>query len=155
MSQLVLPVWLDSHRRHRGDAIALSDAQRSYSYEELLGEVGAVAGGLARLGVEPGDRVVTAMEPSAAHVAVVLGALYRGAIAVPLNIRLNPPEASAYLAALAPRLVVSDSVHLGLASGLGIDVVATLPLRGRAFACREFGGRGTGCSGLRSRSRPG
>ncbi len=67
------------------EAVALVEDERYVSFAELEGLAARRAGGLAGLGVEPGDRVAIACHNDVAFVAAYLGALWAGAVAVPLN----------------------------------------------------------------------
>jgi acyl-CoA synthetase (AMP-forming)/AMP-acid ligase II len=83
----------------------------------------AVAAGLRARGLAPGQRVVTAMEPSLPHVVTILGAMAAGLVPAPLNIRLTGPEAREYLESLDPSLVVADPAHGELATATGRPVL--------------------------------
>ena len=72
------------------------------------------AGWLAAAGVERGDRVALLLANRSATLELVLGAARLGAIAVPLNTRLAPPEIAQLLDHCTPRHdhVVTTSVEL-------------------------------------------
>ena len=67
------------------DAVALVEGDRQVSYAELEVAAANVAGSLGRLGVVPGERVAITCHNDVAFVAAYLGALWAGAVAVPLN----------------------------------------------------------------------
>lgn len=122
---LTLPYWLRTtgaqpHGAHRR---ALRDDSGELTFAGLADAMDTVATGLRDAGLEPGDRVVTAMEPSIPHTVVILGALAAGLVAAPLNARLTGTEARSYLTALRPRLVVADPAHAPLAHETGHRVV--------------------------------
>ncbi|WP_078873131.1 class I adenylate-forming enzyme family protein [Streptomyces sp. NRRL S-1868] len=122
---LTLPDWLRTtgaqpHGAHRR---ALRDDSGELTFAGLADAMDTVATGLRDTGLEPGDRVVTAMEPSIPHTVVILGALAAGLVAAPLNARLTGTEARSYLTALRPRLVVADPAHAPLAHETGHRVV--------------------------------
>jgi long-chain acyl-CoA synthetase len=73
------------HAADRPDAVALVEGPRAVSFAELEGLAAAAAHGLGRLGVAPGDRVAVASHNDVAFVTAYLGALWAGAVAVPLN----------------------------------------------------------------------
>jgi fatty-acyl-CoA synthase len=106
-----------AHARHAPDRLAVRDERGDVTYGELLSAVERIAGGLRDRGVRPGDRVVTALEPGAAQLALIFGAMAAGAVAAPLNIKLAPPEVRRYLEPLAPALVVADATGAGLSDG--------------------------------------
>jgi long-chain acyl-CoA synthetase len=70
------------------------------------------AGSLASAGVVEGDRVVLAVPGSATYVSVVLGALRRGIVPVPLDPRLTPHERAVILDDVSPVLVIDDAAAL-------------------------------------------
>ncbi len=69
----------------RPDAVALIEGARSVSFSALEGLAARTAGGIAALGVAPGDRVAIAAHNDVGFVTAYLGALWAGAVAVPLN----------------------------------------------------------------------
>jgi O-succinylbenzoic acid--CoA ligase len=87
----VWSLFAASARAHP-DAEALVDRDRRWTFSELQAEAGRVAGGLARLGVAPGDRVAMLAGNRAEFVLTLLGILRLGAIAVPMGTRLQGPE---------------------------------------------------------------
>ncbi|WP_117000654.1 class I adenylate-forming enzyme family protein [Desertimonas flava] len=73
------------------EAIVELDGRR-LTYGELHAEAGAVAGGLAAAGIEPGDRVAIILPNGAEWVVAFFGAVLAGAVVVPVNTRLAEPE---------------------------------------------------------------
>ncbi len=73
------------HAEPRPDAVAVVEGDRAVSFAELEGMAATAAGSLARMGVEPGDRVAIAAWNDLAFVQAYLGALWCGAVAVPMN----------------------------------------------------------------------
>jgi long-chain acyl-CoA synthetase len=73
------------HAADRPDAPALVEGTRVVSYAEIEALAAEAACGLARLGVAAGDRVAIASHNDVAFVTAYLGALWAGAVAVPLN----------------------------------------------------------------------
>ncbi|MEU6663374.1 class I adenylate-forming enzyme family protein [Streptomyces sp. NPDC046821] len=130
--ELTLPHWLRTigAQRHGAHRRALRDDFGQLTFAELVDTMDTVAAGLRQAGLSTGDRVVTAMEPSIPHTAVILGALAAGMVAAPLNVRLTGPEARAYLATLNPSVVIADPTHAALAREAGYRVIE-LPAAGR------------------------
>jgi long-chain acyl-CoA synthetase len=62
------------------------------TYKETRERVHALAAGLMKLGLEPGDRVTLLAEGRNDWVVSELAILYNGAINVPLSVKLNEPE---------------------------------------------------------------
>jgi fatty-acyl-CoA synthase len=84
--------WIEGHARHTPGAPALRFEGRRITYAELAREAARAAAALAARGIGPGDRVgfLGANHPSQ---LVLLAACARlGAVQVPLNWRLAPPE---------------------------------------------------------------
>jgi long-chain acyl-CoA synthetase len=94
----------DAARAH-GDrpALLVDGAAVTYAKLERLSAVAAAA-----LDVAPGDRVAIRLPNSTAFVAAYFGALRAGAIVVPLNPLLAPPEVDERLAASMPTVVVEE-----------------------------------------------
>ena len=65
-------------------SVAIVDGRRQVLYDELAGMAARFANALIDGGIEPGDRVVIAIENSAEFVACYFGTLEAGAVAVPL-----------------------------------------------------------------------
>jgi long-chain acyl-CoA synthetase len=84
--------YLDMSAAEAPNDIAITDPQRDLTYRELAGETDAFANALADLGVEPGDRVALYLPNSTAFVAAYFGAMKRGAIPFPINMRFEGPE---------------------------------------------------------------
>jgi len=84
--------YLDMSAAEAPDDLAVTDPQRDLTYRELAGETDAFANALAELGVDPGDRVALYLPNSTAFVAAYLGAMKRGAIPFPINMRFEGPE---------------------------------------------------------------
>jgi long-chain acyl-CoA synthetase len=73
-----------------GERTALSFMGVEKSYSELEAEANQLANGLAELGVEPGDRVGLYIPNEPLFPVAYYGAIKTGAIAVPLNLRMDP-----------------------------------------------------------------
>jgi acyl-CoA synthetase (AMP-forming)/AMP-acid ligase II len=78
--------------RERPDQIAYVAPLRNWTFGELDAESSRVAQGLAALGVEPGDRVACLTKHTAEAVVLLLAANKLGAVGMPVNWRLAPPE---------------------------------------------------------------
>ena len=75
------------------DAIAISWIDRPlWTYSELVARAGALASGLRRMGLQPGDRIAIAMSNHPTFYEVLLGAWFAGLIPAPQNCRLHPAE---------------------------------------------------------------
>jgi fatty-acyl-CoA synthase len=106
MSDIGLGSWPRRRARIAPHRVALRDADRSLTYAELAAQVDRLAGGLAGLGIRPGDRVAY-LGPNAVTTFETLFATCRlGAIFVPLNTRLAAPELARLLADCEPTVLV-------------------------------------------------
>ena len=77
---------------HPGDACALISRGRTTDYATLRDQVARYAGGLAELGLAPGDRIGMLAGTNWYFVASYLAALHAGLVAVPLNPTSPAPQ---------------------------------------------------------------
>jgi acyl-CoA synthetase (AMP-forming)/AMP-acid ligase II len=81
---------------------------RQLTYAELEERSARCAAWLRACGVARGDRVAIALANRSAFVELVFGAARIGAIALPVNTRLAPPELAQILADAAPHALVHE-----------------------------------------------
>lgn len=74
--------------------------------KELWRNVRSVAGGLADLGVRPGDRVATLLDNSVELIELFFGVIYAGAVFVPMNTAWRGPSLRSILEDSEPSAVV-------------------------------------------------
>jgi long-chain acyl-CoA synthetase len=93
------------------------------TYAALLAEVRALAGGLARAGLRPGDRVALFMANRPVYVELLLAIWWQGLAAVPINAKLHRREAAEILADSGARLLFCCARTRADVAGLetGID----------------------------------
>ena len=84
--------WLARRAAQSGERGALIEHERVLDYSALDARAARFAGWLRSQGVGRGDRVALALANPAAVLEAVFGAARRGAIALPINTRLAPPE---------------------------------------------------------------
>jgi fatty-acyl-CoA synthase len=87
--------WVTQLARHalmQPQATAIRFLGRTLTWADLHGRVCGLAGALHRRGVGSGDRVMILMLNRPEFVETCLAATMLGAIAVPVNFRLTPPE---------------------------------------------------------------
>lgn len=101
------------------DALALSTAERRFTYRELAAAAHRVAAALIGRGVGAEDVVALALPRSAESVVAVLGVLAAGAAYVPLDLELPAARIESILRQARPRLV--------LAGAAGLDGITGLP----------------------------
>ena len=99
----------DASRRIHADRTALIFGDRRWSYRELDELAGRLAGALHTAGIGPGDRVAFLLPNCPELVLLYLACFRRGAVAVPLNIRLTGAELAYVLNHSGARLVVSHA----------------------------------------------
>jgi long-chain acyl-CoA synthetase len=117
---------LDASVRTYGAQTALEFFGATTTYAELGEQVERAAGGLRKLGVEPGDRVALALPNCPQHVVAFYAVLRLGAIAVEHNPLYTPREIRHQFEVTAPIVaIVWDKIA---------DVVATLPEDARPAA---------------------
>jgi fatty-acyl-CoA synthase len=91
MTEIVLDA-IRRHARERGADLAYWTPLRTWSFAQVDEASNRVAQGLKSLGVGPGDRVACLTKLTADCVVLVLGANKIGAVCMPVNWRLAPPE---------------------------------------------------------------
>jgi long-chain acyl-CoA synthetase len=111
---------------HPDDAVALVSRQRITTYGELRAQVARLRGGLAGLGLEPGDRLALVCGNNWYFVVSYLAALSAGLVAVPLNPTSPSPEIQHQLDVVGARAVVVGPA--GRAALAGIDRAAVAAL---------------------------
>lgn len=106
---------LARHARERPDALAVrmppvaSGAELALTYAQLAQRAAHAAARLWHVwGIRPGDRVAYLGFNHADQLTLLFALSQLGAVLVPLNFRLAPPEWAAVLADCAPRAVLHD-----------------------------------------------
>jgi fatty-acyl-CoA synthase len=108
--------WLEMHARFRPDALAVVDAGtgRSWTYAALQREGLGWAALLQAQGVGPGDRVAVLAFNRGETLALLFAVAELGAILLPLNWRLSPPELRWQLEHGAVKVLLCDAAHEGV-----------------------------------------
>jgi fatty-acyl-CoA synthase len=123
--------------RWRPEQAAISVDGVDVSWADMDEAVARLAGGLTQRGIEPGDRVGILAANSVEFCQLALAIMHAGAILVPLNIRLAPPELGLILEHSGCRAVAYDQALEGLYAGAGrpaLDPPLTISLDGIAEA---------------------
>jgi long-chain acyl-CoA synthetase len=124
-------VLAEGAARHSERAALLFEGER-ISYRELDGRAAVAAAALRAQGIEADDRVAIKLPNTPDYVSAYFGALRLGAIAVPLNVLLAPPEIDARLEAATSRAFVDrplprhGEAHVEIAHRDDDDPVALL-----------------------------
>ena len=133
------------HVQLRPDAVAVVDDDGETTFAELAGLAAATAGSLAAAGIAPGDRVAIAAWNDLTFVRTYVGALWCGAVAVPMN-PSNPAVAlGSELERIGARSLVcgAGAEHLlGLPGALAADDAARGGADGGRGRTRRRGARG-------------
>ncbi|SEP05457.1 acyl--CoA ligase family protein [Trujillonella endophytica] len=110
-----------------GERTAIVDGALRFTYREFLDRALRLTGLLAAAGVEPGDRVAALCTNSHVMLEAHNGVPMRGAVLVPLNVRLSVPELAYVLEHSGARLLLAtaDLAERArqAADGLGVRVV--------------------------------
>ena len=109
---------LRRHADERGEKLALRDAAGALSYAELEHRAQRVARGLRAAGVGVGDRVCYLGKNTLAYFEFLLGAAKLGAVTVPINWRLAPPEIAHVLDDARPKMLLAEAAFFSVASGV-------------------------------------
>ncbi len=94
------------HAESRPDAPAVVDGDRTLTFGDLELLAAETAGSFVQLGVVPGDRIAIAAWNDLSFVAAYLGALWCGAVAVPVNPGAPAAELGPELERVGARLLV-------------------------------------------------
>jgi benzoate-CoA ligase len=107
-----------------GEATAIREPKRAWSWAKLAEESGRAASALRGLGLQPGDRVALLLHDSAELVAIFVGAVRAGMLPVPLSTLLRPLDVREVLRDAGAQAVVT-SADLG---SVVDEVQAELPM---------------------------
>jgi O-succinylbenzoic acid--CoA ligase len=120
-----MEAWLARSARIRGERTALEGLGPGLSYSGLYERALIAAGGLAQRGVGPGDRVALAL-PSDELVVALHGCLLIGAVAVPIDLRLNETERAQRM--VGAKLILEEPVAGAPATAIDVapEAAATL-----------------------------
>jgi len=101
---------VDRHLREgHGARTAVVTSTRTLTYRELAQEVHRVAGGLRRLGVRPEERVMLCMADDVELLTGILGAMYLGAVPVPVCTMLTGQELGRLVADSRARVLCAST----------------------------------------------
>lgn len=115
--------YVDLAARDKPEKLAVEDPFRSLTFGELAAETNAVANGLESLGVEAGDRVAMYVPNSVNFVTVYFGAMKRGAIPFPINMRFEGEEIEYVLSDSEASTVVTTGTFEDAITSLDVDSV--------------------------------
>jgi fatty-acyl-CoA synthase len=117
--------WANQLARHalmQPDATALRFLGHTTTWADLDRRVTALAGALSRRGVGFGDRVLILMLNRPEFIETFLAVNKLGAIAVPVNFRMTPPEITFLVSDCQAHVVITEAVLVKVATAVrGID----------------------------------
>ena len=131
---------LDLARRARrlyGDRESIVDGERRFTYEGFLDRSDRWSAALQSLGVRPGDRVVYIAPNTHAQLESFYAVPQIGAVLVPVNYRLTPPDFAYMIQHSGSRLVCVHSDYLEAVDSIRADIPAV-----EHFVALEGGGSG-------------
>ena len=120
--------WTNQLARHalmQPDATALRFLGHTTTWRDLDRRVATLAGALSRRGVGFGDRVLILMLNRTEFIESFLAVNKLGAIAVPVNFRMTPPEIAFLVSDCQAEVVITESVLANVATAVR-DIDATL-----------------------------
>ncbi len=125
---LTMSSALDRAERYYGHRKAIVDYAGTWTWGEHVDRVKRLAGGLAAMGVRPGDSFGILCRNTYRHCELLHAGYWMGAVPVPCNIRLAAPEIAYILENAGVDVVACEDVFLPL-----LDSDALARWRGRAF----------------------
>ncbi len=105
--------WIEQHASRTPAKPALRFEGRDIGYGDFAAQIGRIASALAARGVRPGERVAWLGLNSPPMLAALFACARTGAVFMPLNWRLTPPEHHAMLHACPPALLIADDAFAG------------------------------------------
>jgi fatty-acyl-CoA synthase len=125
-----LGAWMAKRRLKSPEKTALVFDDVSITYRQLADGTDRVSALLWHRGVRKGDRVAYLGENSPQFLQVLFGAAQLGAVFVPINTRLAPPEIAHVLTDSGARVLIHDPefverVDLGVAQARVAHVIVT------------------------------
>jgi acyl-CoA synthetase (AMP-forming)/AMP-acid ligase II len=97
-----------------GDAPAVIQGERTLSFRQFRGRVDALAGGLAALGIGPGERICILAQNDTGYLELYGACARQGIVAYPINWRLTGPEVERVVERAAPAMFVADASTLAV-----------------------------------------
>jgi fatty-acyl-CoA synthase len=116
---MALSRWIERHAAWQPTKPALIADGRTISYQEFAARIDALASGLVRLGLTRGDRIAILAYNRPEYLELVFAAARIGAIVVPLNWRLAPPEHQSIVGDAAIAALVCEAKLRGAAQAIG------------------------------------
>jgi long-chain acyl-CoA synthetase len=122
MLMLTLPSLLQRTARLYSARAAIRDAEGDLTWAAYIERIARAGRMLSRLGVGPGQRFGILCRNCVRHAELIYAGYWLGAIPVPLNYRLAPPEIAAMLEDAECRLLAAEGVFAGLLDQPPLDI---------------------------------
>jgi crotonobetaine/carnitine-CoA ligase len=116
----------DAAVRHDGERVFARYNGAPLSFAALARMADAVAAGLRRRGLQPGDRVAAMLRNGPAALALMFGLARAGLVWIPVNVQQRGPGLRYVLEHSAPRLVVAEADLVGALEACGADLPSLL-----------------------------
>jgi benzoate-CoA ligase family protein len=94
-----------------GPRVALRQADRAWTYDELATTVGKVSAALRGLRLQRGERVLILMRDTLETAAAILGTIHAGAVAVPISELATPDDLQDYVLNAGAVIAITDPTH--------------------------------------------
>lgn len=117
-----ISLWIERHARFSPRAVAVRFEGEEISYASLAQRIEGAAGTLAGMGIRRGHAVAYLGLNHPAELALLFACARLGAMLVPLNWRLAPPELALVLADCPPRALFADAGFAAVAGQIGSPV---------------------------------
>ncbi|GCD90011.1 acyl--CoA ligase family protein [Nocardioides sp. LS1] len=140
-TELTPTSFLERSAQVYADRTALVDGDLRLTYGELAGRCRALTGVLADLGVGPGDRVAVLASNSHVQLEMHHAVPLRGAVLVPINIRLSPAEVGYILEHAGASLLVVSVEYVELGTRVAAAAGVPLLVEGPDYESRIAGAR--------------
>ncbi|MEO1420559.1 MAG: AMP-binding protein [Pseudomonadota bacterium] len=108
---LLLPQILDLNAEARAKQPALIVDELNWTWSELITQCRRWAGVLTGLGLRKGDRVAVVMDNAPETVVALLGTVYGGFVAVPINVSVAESAITGMLSDSHARVLVCNGAH--------------------------------------------
>ena len=116
--------WIERHARFAPSAVAIRYEGRDITYAGLAERIQRGAAVLAARGVRQGDAVAYLGLNHPAALVLLFACARLGAMLVPLNWRLAPPELARVVSDCPPRVLLAESAYMSTLPGaVGIEVL--------------------------------
>jgi fatty-acyl-CoA synthase len=117
--------WIERHARFAPGAVAIRFEGADITYADLARRIQGAAAVLAERGVKRGDAVAWLGVNHPAVLVLLFACARLGAMLVPLNWRLAPPEHARVLADCPPRVLFAEPAFAGHARSIEGAIAAT------------------------------